>query len=107
MLFGDGGRRFLQDGVDLVERAGAADEFTADGTVGGEVALARGLHGGHGGVFGVGDRDELAGATGGAVGDVEVITDEVKERLVAHEVAAAENGVAVAARGGLGDETHS
>ena len=41
----------------------------------------------------------------GSVKEIQ-IADEVKERLVAHEVAAAEDGVAVAARGGLGDETH-
>ena len=107
LLFGGGGRGLFEDGVDLVERAVAADEFAADGTVGGELALAGRLDGGDGGVLGDGDVDELAGAARGAVGDVEVIADEVKERLVAHEVATAEDGVAVAARGGLGDETHS
>ena len=107
LLFGGGGRGLFEDGVDLVERAVAADELAADGPVGGELALAGRLHGGDGGVLGDGDGDELAGAARGAVGDVEVVADEVKKRLISDEVAAAEDGVAVAAGGGLGDEAHA
>ena len=107
MLLGDGRRGFFQYGIDLIKRSVAADEFTADGAVRGELALAGGLDGGDGGIFGDGNIDQLAGTTGSAVRDVEVIADEVKKRLVAHEFTTAENGVAVAARGGLRDETHA
>ena len=106
-MLGDGGRGFFKDGIDLVNRPIAADQFAADGSIRRELALARGLHGGDGGVFGDGDVNQLTGATGGTVRDVEVIADEVEKWLFAYEFASAENGVAVAARGGLRDETHA
>jgi hypothetical protein len=62
---------------------------------------------GDGGVFGGRDVDELTRATRGALRDVQVIADEMEERLIPDELAAAKNGVTVARGGFLGDEPHA
>jgi hypothetical protein len=106
LLLGDRRRGLLEDRVDLVERALAADEPSAHRAVGRELALARGLHGGDRRVLRHGHVHELARATRRAVRDVQVIADQVEERVIADEVAAAEHRVAVAARLRLRHEPH-
>ena len=104
VLFGFGGGGLFADLVHLINAAVRARESATDRSVVGEFAFVGGLNRRDGTVFGAGDFDELLGAGFGSVLDVEVVADQEQERLRSREFAAAQHGVAVAARRILGDE---
>jgi hypothetical protein len=105
LLFGHRWSGFLENRIDLIERPVAADKPAANGSVGREEALPSGLDGRHRCALGDGNVDQLARAAGRAMGHVQVIADQMEKRLVAHELAAAQDGVAVSTGVGLRHET--
>ncbi len=107
LLLRDRGSGFFENGFNLVNGLFAADEPAADRAVGSDLTFASGLDGRDGAIFGSCDVEELAGAAFLTLGNVKMITDEMKKRFVADKLAAAQNGVTVTARFRLNDETHA
>jgi len=103
-LFGFSGRGLFENGVDAIEAGFSRHRLAAYGAEVGEEILARDLHGGDGASGGSGGVDEAFGGAAGFRADVDVVADEVKEGLVANEVARTEDGVSVTAGIALGNE---
>jgi len=98
LLLGLSGRRLFEDGVNPVEGIIAGNALSANGAELGEQTFAGGLHGGDGALFCLGEGDDLCGAAASVAADVQMVADEMEERLAANEIAGAPDGVAVAAR---------
>ena len=73
----------LENGVDAVEAGFAWDGLAADGAEVREEIFARDLNGGDGAARGCGGIDEAFCAAAGFWSDVDVIADEMEERLAA------------------------
>ena len=91
------GGRLLDDILDLVKVISEGDSPPADGPVVGEHVLAGRLHGGDGAALRLRLLDDLLRTTLGPAADVEVVADEVEERLVAGEGVGQPEGMAIAA----------
>jgi len=103
-LFGFSWSGFLEDGVDTIEAGFACKGLAADSAEVGKEIFARDLNGGDGTACGTGGIDETLGSTAGFCCYIDVIADEMKEGLVTHEVAGAEDRVRIAAGIMLGNE---
>lgn len=106
-LLGLGGGGLLDDGFDAVEVLAAGHALAADGAEAGEKGLACGLNGGDRAGLGFGGFDDGSGAALFPATDIEVVADEVQEGVAGGEIAGAEDGIAVAAGFGLGDEAQA
>ena len=100
-LLGLGGGGLFEDSFDFIEPGLLGHAPAAHRAVEGQLAFARGLDGGDGALVGRGGAHELFGTACLAAGHVEVIANEVEERITGDEAGRSQDRVAIAAGMGL------
>ncbi len=104
LLLGLGGGGLFDHCIDAIQAVPPRQAVARHGAELRQQRLARGLHAGHGAFLALGNLHHLQRA-GLAGADVDMVADHVQKGVAAHEVAGAVDGVAVAERLLLGDES--